>query len=71
MAANLTDERWLQIRYANVAAAWFSVDQNGMRTLVIAEVDDEPGRAELPHFLEGDFLSAPHAPNSAEESRLA
>jgi hypothetical protein len=28
-----------------------------MRTVIIAAIDDEPGRAGLPHFSDGDFLS--------------
>jgi hypothetical protein len=35
-----------------------------MRTVIVPAIDDEPGRAGLPYFSDGDFLSARHEQRS-------
>jgi hypothetical protein len=57
-AANLTGKSRLQIGQAHVIAPAAGVDHDRMRALVVGAVDDEPGRAGLPHFSEGDLLRA-------------
>jgi hypothetical protein len=66
VAACPAGELGLQIGKPNVVTRSAGVDDNGMCALVIGTVNNEPGRARLPHFPEGDFLSALHAPNSAK-----
>jgi hypothetical protein len=52
VAADLTGEPRLQVRQSSVVTPTASVDHDGMRTTIIAAIDDEPGRARLPHFTE-------------------
>ena len=46
--------------HANVVAPAAGVDHNGIRALVVATVDEEPGRGGPPHFSESDLVSALH-----------
>jgi hypothetical protein len=55
VTASLTRELGLKIGKPNVATPSAGVDHDWMRALVIAAVDDEPGRARLAHFPESDF----------------
>src|SRR4051812_21709634 len=57
----------LQIGQADIAPS-AGVDHDGMRALVIGTVNNEPGRAGLAHFPEGDFLFGWRACNSAKKS---
>jgi len=41
-----------------------SVGRDRLRAVIIAVIGDEPGRAGLPHFSNGDLLSARHEPRS-------
>jgi len=36
------------------------VDHDGVRSLIVSAIDDDPGRAGLPHFHDGEFLLALH-----------
>jgi len=60
VAASLADKQRLEIREPNVIGPTVSVDHDRMRTVIIAAVDDEPGRAGLAHFADRDFLLAWH-----------
>src|SRR3954454_1172444 len=55
-------ELGLQIESPNVVTPSPGVDHDRMRALLIGTVVDDPGRARLPHFSQGDFLNALHAP---------
>jgi hypothetical protein len=59
MAANLTCKSRLQIRQADVIAP-AGVDHDWVPALIIGAIDDEPGRAGLPHFSEGNLSLALH-----------
>ena len=58
MTTYLTGEFRLQIGQPHVISPLAGIDDDEMRAFVIAAIDEKPGRAGLPHFLEGDFLSA-------------
>jgi hypothetical protein len=62
MAANPTGESRLQIGQVNVIARAAGVDHDGMRALVVAAVDGEPGRSGLSHCLRKYRLYARQAP---------
>jgi hypothetical protein len=66
MAADLTCELRLQVREANVITPALGADDDRVRALVVTAIDDEPGRARLPHFPESDLLLPWHRCNFAK-----
>ena len=58
MAASLTGELGLKVRQPHVISPAAGIDHNGMSALVVAAIDQEPGRAGFAHFAEGHLLLA-------------
>ena len=50
----------LEIGQPDIIVPTASLDHDRMRIVIIAAIDDEPGRAGLPHFSDRDFLFAWH-----------
>jgi hypothetical protein len=57
VAASPAGKLGLEIRQLDIIGPAMSLDHDGMRALVIAAINDEPGRAGLPHFSEVIFRS--------------
>jgi len=60
MAANPAGKVGLKVRQAHTIRPAYRVNHDRVRAFIIATINQEPGRADLSHFAEGDFL-LPHA----------
>jgi hypothetical protein len=69
--ADLAGKLRLEIRQANVIAPAIGIHDDRMRALVIGAIDEQPARAGLPHFPEGDFLVALHGSQYGAQIRYS
>jgi hypothetical protein len=69
VAASPTGELRLEIGKPDMIGPAIGIDDDRMRTPVIAAVDQKPGRAGLPHFPDRDLLGACHK-QSSERARV-
>jgi hypothetical protein len=69
VATSLTGELRLEIGKPDMIGPAIGIDDDRMRTPVIAAVDQKPGRAGLPHFPDRDLLGACHK-QSSERARV-
>jgi hypothetical protein len=60
MAADLASKPRLQVGQTHPIARAGGVDHDGVRAFVVGAIDDEPGRAGLPHFGDGNLSRALH-----------
>jgi len=60
MAANPAGKVGLKVRQAHTIRPAYRVNHDRVRAFIIATINQEPGRADLSHFAECDFL-LPHA----------
>jgi len=63
---SLTGELRLEVGQPDIIRPLAGIDHYRMRALVVAAVDEKPGRARRPHFPESDFRFAWHGCNFAK-----